>query len=1004
MNTGIKFFIDLVNVEYDQLLAAFSFYSGYQGNNIIYPEMWSGSNSATGYLNKTVGSFYANGSGFFDGSTFMSLSGQNFSLTNDSTFFISYQKLRAGNEILLSSATGSNFNNYQGYCLGVNDANKLYFKYWNPVEGAFTFTYSKTLSDKNLIVLNRTESIISIGRYNNNDFLYDLEEFKIFENAFQNNNFGSLIIGGHPGNIDWVNNGIENFSGYIDKFYFFNNIPFNYRNTITSGFYAVATGYEGFFENICTETGFYSYSGFSYSGQTGVFVSGFSSGITGVTGYITGLSGYSYSGITGYSEKYIGTFFDNCGNSQDIYEQIPISGLISGNTLFTRALTGTSFITGSIEIILSGLISGSGLVVTSGEICDSIFNLTGDALFNIDSGYLSNLSYSEISLLSQIKNNSTLEIYYSPYKYENLEYNVDTELDVVENNFYSPNYSLDNKNILLFAQGQALSQSGYKLIRSGYESFIQPNIDYFLTGNRIEVNKNFNESNQLFYDFYKDRINYNAVLTDNYNSGQRVLFEENAPNSGLEKAFIFRNGQKLLSGIDYDIIPLVGVAGAFLTFNGQQRQRIALLNNNGIIDNNLGFSGFNGIVRKFLLDGDKFLVVGQFATFSGVPVNKIQRISQDGIIDQSFTGSINNNNIYTLVKYKNKYLIGGDFTGVNNIVQNRISRLNLDGSVDTSFIGPNSGFNSTVSTIAVDSNNNIYVGGAFTGYNDIQISRLAKLDENGILDTGFNQNIFNNAINIIYLYHDGLLVGGNFTTTNSSGQYRYLAKLNYNNGNVITQFNGTGFNGGGVFAFDTDNENNILVGGAFTSINTDTGIVSTPRFVVLTPSGTINYNKYNPAVGFNSTVLRILRQKDGKLLFGGNFSTFKGLSYLRSIRLNSDYTVDNTFIPIGSGFNSSIYDFISYDAIKLNISGDGTNIFMFKDYPLDFNYISGSDGSFIIPEKYNNESSVIFFNGIRQKLNNNYIENSQFDLISGYFYESDYSKDPIYDNTNDFFV
>ena len=126
--TGIKFFADNLGIKYDKIFAAFSFYSGYVGNAIVSPEKWSGSNSATGYLNIIGGDFYRMGSGFFNGSKTMSLIGQNFALTEDSTFFISYQKLRTGSEILLSSATGTNFNNCQGYCLGLNDANKLYLK------------------------------------------------------------------------------------------------------------------------------------------------------------------------------------------------------------------------------------------------------------------------------------------------------------------------------------------------------------------------------------------------------------------------------------------------------------------------------------------------------------------------------------------------------------------------------------------------------------------------------------------------------------------------------------------------------------------------------------------------------------------------------------------------------------------------------------------------------------------------------------------------------------
>ncbi len=1005
--TGIKFFMDLVDVEYDQLLAAFSFYSGFDSSNIVYPEKWSGSNSATGYLNVADSSFYSNGTGIFNGSLTMSLSGQNFALTEDSTLMLSFQKLRTGNEILLSSTTGNSFNSYQGYCLGVNDANKLYFKYWNPVEGPFTFTYSKILSDKNLIILDRTNSVITIGKYDNNNFQYDVESFTIYENAFKNNEYGNLFLGGSRNNIGWANNGARNFSGYIDKFYFFNNTPFIYKDLLTSGLYSVATGYEGFSETFCFDTGFYTYSGFSYTGQTGVFVSGFSSGITGVTGYATGISGYSYSGITGYSGKYLGTYYDNCGNPKDIYEQVSVSGLISGNYSTIRALTGTLFITGAIDISLTGFISGSGLIEVTGQVCDTIFTLTGNALYDVDIDYLSSLSYSEISLLSNIDKNNMVEYYYSPYEYNTKNFNIDLNYDNVDNNFYSPNFDIRDKNILLFAQGEALASSGGELVQSGYETIKRAYLDYFTTGNSVEVNSNFNDTNQLFYDYYKDRPNYYVLpFSSGYKSGDRVLFGYNAPNTGLEDAFVFLNGQKLINGIDYTIDPLLLVGGVFTAYRSVSRQRLISLNDaNGSIDskNNLGLSGFSSTIRDVILDNNKFVIGGDFTGYSGVKANRIIRIFPDGKIDRSFSGEVNNGSIYQIKKFKNKYLIVGDFTGVNNIRQNRCSLLNIDGSVDTSFMNPTeSGFSSIIYDAKIDLNNNIYFAGSFTNYNNIPISRLARFDENGILDTNFNKNIFNNFCYNINLYDDGLLIGGVFSSINGSGNYRNLSKLDYINGNVMPEFQGTGLNAG-AFSISTDIDNNILVGGNFTSMSTSTGTAATTRFVVLTPSGTINYSKYDPSTGPGALVSQIVKQKNNKILIVGNFTTYKGSNYQRILRLNSDYTVDTTFSIINSGFDNNVNFIISYDAINLNINGIGSGIFMAKEYPLNFIYISGNNGFFNTLQNYNNNSSLVFLNGLRQKLNNNYVENSKLDLISGSFYEPS-QKNIIYNNTDDFFV
>lgn len=47
----------------------------------------------------------------------------------------------------------------------------------------------------------------------------------------------------------------------------------------------------------------------------------------------------------------------------------------------------------------------------------------------------------------------------------------------------------------------------------------------------------------------------------------------------------------------------------------------------------------------------------------------------------------------------------------------------------------------------------------------------------------------------------------------------------------------------------------------------------------------------------------IIEQPDGKLIFAGSFLTYKGESYSKIIRLNTDFSIDTSFV-IGTGFNS----------------------------------------------------------------------------------------------------
>jgi hypothetical protein len=546
ITSGMKFVVDNLNISYSNVFTAFSFTSGLVPNtNILRSDSWA-IEASSGILNNTGSFSVYPGTGFFDGNTFIELN-KKYQLDN-STIFISYEKLRNGNEILLSSVTGDNFNNYSGFYVGINNANKLYLKYWNNVEGVFTFTYPNIISDKNLIVINRSESILTIGHLNNNSLNFELESFAIFNNNFINSD--NLYIGGSPNLIKWGGENLKNFSGYIDRFYIFNNTPFIYANELSKGLYSEPTGFLGEFVETCFTSGFLSGSGFSFTGVTGVFNSGFKSGIISITGYETILSGYSYSGVTGYETNVIGSYVDNCGFNIDIFETTPLSGLIYNETPVTVALTGITFITGSISINLTGVITGIENVYVNSTICETGFNITGDIVYKYDDDYLSSLSYKEISLLSTVSptnlnpNSDILETYTEEYQSKTLEYNKDLTYDNLNQNYFYIDREFSQNEILLFGNGQALIDSGFQLISDGYELIRKPNNDYFITGITIETNKFFGTEDYLFYDYFSG--DFWAIK----NTGFLVTFPENLTSP----YFIFKNGQKLIEGRDYNII------------------------------------------------------------------------------------------------------------------------------------------------------------------------------------------------------------------------------------------------------------------------------------------------------------------------------------------------------------------------------------------------------------------------------------------------------------------
>src|SRR5690606_29395360 len=97
--------------------------------------------------------------------------------------------------------------------------------------------------------------------------------------------------------------------------------------------------------------------------------------------------------------------------------------------------------------------------------------------------------------------------------------------------------------------------------------------------------------------------------------------------------------------------------------------------------------------------------------------------------------------------------------------RSRLARINNNGSLDTSF-DPGMGPNSDVMSVAVQSDNKIIIGGAFTAYDsEPSINRIARINSDGTRDSLFNVgNGASGLVRVVSLQGDKVLVGGSFTT------------------------------------------------------------------------------------------------------------------------------------------------------------------------------------------------------------------------------------------------
>ena len=118
-----------------------------------------------------------------------------------------------------------------------------------------------------------------------------------------------------------------------------------------------------------------------------------------------------------------------------------------------------------------------------------------------------------------------------------------------------------------------------------------------------------------------------------------------------------------------------------------------------------------------------------------------------------------------------------------------------------------------------------------------------------------------------------------------------LAKLNAE-GTVMTSFDTVSGASNDIRALAIQNDGKLVIGGDFTSYR-GTFI---NRIARVNTDGTLD-TSFNPGTGANSDVNAIAIQSDGKIVIGGEFTTINGTSANYIARLNSDGSLDTSFSP-----------------------------------------------------------------------------------------------------------
>ncbi|MBI2605357.1 MAG: hypothetical protein HYW49_04680 [Deltaproteobacteria bacterium] len=191
----------------------------------------------------------------------------------------------------------------------------------------------------------------------------------------------------------------------------------------------------------------------------------------------------------------------------------------------------------------------------------------------------------------------------------------------------------------------------------------------------------------------------------------------------------------------------------------------------------------NDVLATVIQSTGKHILGGRFLD------SRIQRRNADGTVDETFSrswsaGGFNNTVMALAVQADDQILAAGEFTNFDSSLVGHIARLKADGSLDTAFANAiGTGFDDTVSSVAVQSDGKILVGGAFSSFNGTSVARVARLNADGTLDSTFTPNSgFDAAVRSIHIDSSGrILVGGDFKTYSGTSK-PYLASLLSNGG------------------------------------------------------------------------------------------------------------------------------------------------------------------------------------------------------------------------------
>ena len=318
----------------------------------------------------------------------------------------------------------------------------------------------------------------------------------------------------------------------------------------------------------------------------------------------------------------------------------------------------------------------------------------------------------------------------------------------------------------------------------------------------------------------------------------------------------------------------------------------------------------------------RIIAGGEFTTVDGSSYNRLARLQTNGSVDLGFIiGAGANGNVTSVsVQSDDKIIVGGAFSSFNGTNRNGIARLNANGSLDLAF-DPGTGANGLVRSVVALTNGQVIIGGDFIDYNGTNVvngtnvSRLARVNADGSFDTNFLAAV-NGPVHTMALQGDGtLLIGGAFTSVNGT-LITNVARL-LTNGVLDPSFTVVGLDST-VEALTLQGDGKIVIGGSFTNVET----ASRNFLARLLTNGVLDTN-FAIGTGPSGVIRSVAMDANGKVIIGGDFTSYNGTTRSNFARIKGNGQIDPFFRP-GLGADAAVHVVLAQADTAVVIGGDFT--------------------------------------------------------------------------------